>query len=246
MDENRHCKYITTSSIIVLVPRIWFFFWIHRNKLTSIILQHTLNLLFHWNEHNSQRLTQPQSTKDSPLRTSVGGGRTEGGGFWSWATWGGISYPGRRGASLTIFTSFTFWSSVFDRFDNHSDSVFSGSLSSNALVLSSLTFCFSLTILSKSALLSSARCENLQLSIKLHIPVLRKFLHGRFDSSSWRTISGFLKFRFYLEWIIIKMQTRLLQLQEQFNIVWLETLQYQIMHNFKHILLIQNCMIING
>lgn len=101
-------------------------------------------------------------------------------------------------------TSFTSWSSVFDRFDNHSDSVFSGSLSSNALVLSSRTFCFSLTILSRSAFLSSVRCENLQLSIKLHIPVLRKFLHGRFDSSSWRTISGFLKFRIDFEWLIKK------------------------------------------
>lgn len=164
----------------------------------------SLNLLFHWNEHNSQRLTQPQSTKDSPLRTSGGGGSTEGGGFWSWATWGGISYTGRRGASLTMPTSFTSWSSVFDRFDNHSDSVFSGSLSSNALVLSSRTFCFSLTILSRSAFLSSVKCENLQLSIKLHIPVLIKFLHGRFDSSSWRTISGFLKFRINFEWLIKK------------------------------------------
>lgn len=178
-----------------------FFPRIHRSKLITVL---SLNLLFHWNEHNSQRLTQPQSTKDSPLRTSGGGGSTEGGGFWSWATWGGISYTGRRGASLTMPTSFTSWSSVFDRFDNHSDSVFSGSLSSNALVLSSRTFCFSLTILSRSAFLSSVKCENLQLSIKLHIPVLIKFLHGRFDSSSWRTISGFLKFRINFEWLIKK------------------------------------------
>ena len=136
--------------------------------------------------------SQPQSTKDSPRSTSAGGGRIEGGGFCIWVTCGGISYTGRRGASsLLVFRS---WSSVIDLFDNHSDNFFSGSLSCWSADFLSLAFCFSFANFSSSAFLSVVKCENLQFSIKLHTPVLRKFLHGLFESSSWSIISGFLQF----------------------------------------------------